>query len=107
MIKQLSAEAAKNLLDSNQSALLLDVREPWEVQLAAVKQPFIPMPMRSIPQGLAQIDTTAPIVVLCHHGSRSMHVALYLEQQGFEEIYNLAGGIAAWSDSVDASVAQY
>jgi rhodanese-related sulfurtransferase len=107
MVKQLSAQAAKALLDSNAAALLLDVRESWEVQLAAVKQPFIPLPMQLVPQSLAQLDATAPIVVLCHHGSRSMQVAMFLQQHGFDEVYNLSGGIAAWSHSVDASVAQY
>jgi rhodanese-related sulfurtransferase len=107
MIEQLTAEQALALLSQTTNAVLLDVREPWEVQLAAVKQPFIPMPMQSIPARLSELPTNGPIVCLCHHGARSQQVAHFLAQQGFEQVFNLQGGIDAWSQTVDTSVARY
>jgi len=64
------------------------------------------MPMQSIPARLDELDKTRPIACLCHHGSRSMQVATFLERQGFEVI-NVAGGIHAWSSQVDASIPVY
>ncbi len=107
MIEQLTAEQAHKLLDETPSAVLLDVREPWEVQLAAVNRPFVAMPMQSIPARLSELPTSGPIVCLCHHGMRSQQVASFLVRQGFEQVFNLEGGIDAWSQTVDASVVSY
>jgi rhodanese-related sulfurtransferase len=73
MIKQLSAAQAQAYLNEVPTALLLDVREPWEVQLAAVNRPFITMPMQSVPARLSELPLDGPIVCLCHHGMRSQH----------------------------------
>jgi len=89
--------------------VLLDVREDWECQTASVSQAgmaFVHMPMQTIPARLDELDKTRPIACLCHHGSRSMQVAAYLAQQGFEVI-NVAGGIHAWSTQVDPSIPTY
>jgi rhodanese-related sulfurtransferase len=107
MIEQLSPEQALTFLTETPGAVLLDVREPWEVQLAAVKRPFVAMPMQSIPARLSELPADGPIVCLCHHGMRSQQVASFLVQHGFEQVFNLQGGIDAWSQTVDASVASY
>jgi rhodanese-related sulfurtransferase len=89
--------------------VLLDVREGWECQTASVSpagMAFVHMPMQTIPARLDELDKTRPIACLCHHGSRSMQVAAYLAQQGFEVI-NVAGGIHAWSTQVDPSIPTY
>jgi rhodanese-related sulfurtransferase len=89
--------------------VLLDVREDWECQTASVSpagMAFVHMPMQTIPARLDELDKTRPIACLCHHGSRSMQVAAYLAQQGFEVI-NVAGGIHAWSTQVDPSIPTY
>ena len=94
----------------NGSAVLLDVREAWEVQTACVTaQGFelVTIPMHSIPPRLAALNRDQPIAVLCHHGGRSMQVAAFLVQQGFSHVANIAGGINAWSSQVDASVPTY
>jgi rhodanese-related sulfurtransferase len=90
--------------------LLLDVREPWEVALAAIEVPgattrFIPM--REIPARAGELDPTQPVVCICHHGARSAQVVAFLERMGFASAYNLAGGIDAWSREVDPGVARY
>ena len=94
----------------NGAAVVLDVREAWEIQTACVTaQGFelVTIPMHLIPPRLQELDRDQPIAVLCHHGARSMQVASFLVQQGFEHVANIAGGIHAWSSQVDASVSTY
>lgn len=101
------ADWAASLAD--RQPVLLDVREDWELQTASVSPEglqFVHMPMQSIPARLDELDKTRPIACLCHHGSRSMQVATFLERQGFEVI-NVAGGIHAWSSQVDPSIPVY
>ncbi len=90
--------------------LLLDVREPWEVQTAHIDLPgtqALHIPMHLIPLRLAEVPRTQPIACICHHGARSAQVVAYLRQQGFDGVYNLAGGIDAWSVHVDPAVPRY
>jgi len=90
--------------------LLLDVREPWELALAAIRIDglrTLAMPMNSVPARLAELDPAQPVVCICHHGARSAQVVAFLERAGFEAVYNLAGGIDAWSIQVDAAVPRY
>lgn len=99
----LSAHAA-------QAPLLLDVREPWEVELASLQRPglhTLNLPMGDVPHRLGELDAGRPVVCMCHHGVRSARVASYLEQAGFPSVYNLSGGIDAWSQQVDPSVPRY
>jgi rhodanese-related sulfurtransferase len=91
-------------------ALLLDVRDPWEIELAALQLPDVPhkhIPLTEIPDRLDELDPTQSIVCICHHGTRSMQVVAFLERHGFESVCNLAGGIDAWSSEVDAGVSRY
>jgi len=93
-----------------EAPLLLDVREPWEVALAAIRLPGVQamnIPMGEIPSRLAELPPTQAIVCICHHGVRSLQVAAFLERQGFETVCNLAGGIDAWSMQVDPNVPRY
>ena len=109
-----SATAAAS--PGTQSALpvVLDVREPWELQTASVKAEgftLLAIPMREIPPRLAELQASLghdhPIACLCHHGMRSLQVANYLAQSGFGEVVNLQGGIEAWSRELDSSVPRY
>jgi rhodanese-related sulfurtransferase len=95
-------------------ALVLDVREPWEVQTASVKPDgftLLSIPMREVPARLAELQSShgvdQPIACLCHHGMRSLQVANYLAQGGFTDVVNLQGGIDAWSQQLDPSVPRY
>ena len=94
--------------------IVLDVREPWELQTASVKPDgfdLLHIPMQSIPARIAELKQAhgadQPIACLCHHGMRSMQVANYLAQNGFTKVVNLYGGIAAWAQQIDASIPQY
>jgi rhodanese-related sulfurtransferase len=90
--------------------LLLDVREPWEVQTASVAPAgfeLVVMPMNQVPARFSELDPDRPVAVLCHHGARSQRVAMFLAQQGFARVANVAGGIDAWSVERDPSVPRY
>jgi len=94
--------------------VVLDVREPWELQTASVAPDgftLLHVPMQSIPARLAELQENysadQPIACLCHHGIRSQQVAMYLAQHGFTDVVNLQGGIAAWAQLLDTSVPQY
>jgi rhodanese-related sulfurtransferase len=107
-MRQLSAPELKAWLDDpgREPPVLLDVREAWEVQICAIPG-SLHVPMRELPQRVGEIDEERPVVAICHHGSRSMQVALFLEKNGYENVHNLQGGVNAWSRSVDPSMAVY
>jgi rhodanese-related sulfurtransferase len=86
--------------------VLLDVREPWEYEKARIEGATL-IPMREIPGRIAEVDEDSVIVAICHHGGRSMQVAMFLEKQGFKRVHNLVGGIDAWSRTVDPAVPLY
>ena len=90
--------------------VVLDVREPWELQTASVKADgfeLIAMPMRSVPARYLELDRDRPIACLCHHGARSAQVVHFLMQNGFTAIVNVHGGINAWSQQRDPGVPVY
>jgi rhodanese-related sulfurtransferase len=86
--------------------VLLDVREHDELAVAAVAG-ALHIPMREVPGRLADLDTQKPLVVMCHSGGRSRRVAEYLLAQGFTTIFNLRGGIDAWSTQLDSQIPRY
>lgn len=92
--------------ESRAKPFLLDVREPWEFETCKIEGAQS-LPMRSIPQRLAELDANAEIVAICHHGMRSQQVAGFLEQNGFGKLYNLQGGVAAWAAQVDPKMPTY
>jgi len=102
-----AAELAQWLADTSRARpVLLDVREPWEVQTCAMPG-ITHIPMRDIPARAAELDEGADIVCICHHGMRSMQVAAFLERQGYTSVYNLTGGVDAWANQVDPAMPRY
>ena len=108
MITPISApDLAQWLGDAQRTApQIIDVREDWEYALCHLT-PAQHIPMQDIPSRLNEIDDDRPVVLLCHHGVRSYHVALFLQQQGFAPLFNLTGGINAWAKQVDINIPQY
>lgn len=91
-------------------ALVLDVREPGELQIASVQADGFELraiPMGVVPVRLHELDPAQPIACLCHHGGRSMQVASFLVSRGFSRVANIAGGINAWSSELDPGVPRY
>ncbi len=109
---EISPEALQQYLQQPVEAdmpalVLLDVREPWEVQTASL-QGAVPMPMGDVPARAHQeLDPDDQIVVMCHHGARSLNVTMWLRNQGFERAQSLAGGIDAWSRAIDPGIPRY
>jgi len=99
-------EAAKILAEEPDNHILLDVREPVELQIAALAN-SLHIPMGEIPDRIAELDRNKTIICLCKSGGRSAQVGHYLIDQGFGQVINLAGGINAWSEQVDDSVPLY
>ena len=107
-MRQISpAQLAQRLNDPQQPApLLLDVREPWELEICLIEG-SVAMPMGSVPARFPELDRDRETVVICHHGGRSAQVGMFLERQGFSNVINLAGGVAGWAAQVDPRMAQY
>lgn len=106
MVKQLTVQEVSERLHRGDGLVVLDVREPAELHIAALPG-TTHIPMNDVPARAGELPKDKDIVVMCHHGMRSMQVAFYLERQGFERLYNLAGGIDAWSRQIDSSVPLY
>src|ERR1700678_3969782 len=104
---EISCEEVKTKLDNKEAFTLLDVREPWEFEVAHMPGAKL-VPMGDIPTRAHQeLDPEDHIVVVCHHGVRSMNVTAWLRQQGFEKAQSMRGGIDAWSRQIDAKVPTY
>ncbi|MGI0132736.1 MAG: rhodanese-like domain-containing protein [Thermoplasmata archaeon] len=99
-------EAAERIVERPESIVLLDVREDIERATATIDG-SIHIPMGQIPGRIHEIPRDRDLIVYCHHGSRSMMVAEYLEGEGFDRVLNLTGGIDAWSVRVDPKVPRY
>ena len=104
---EITVDQLKALLATEHPPLLLDVREPWEHATAHI-EPSTLIPMNDIPgRAHQELDEEAPIVVLCHHGMRSLSVASWLRQQGFDKAQSVSGGIDAWSRTIDPTIPRY
>ena len=104
-IPQLSVKELKRRMDAGEDLFILDVREPYEYQIAQIGGKLIPQ--NDVPGRLAEIPREREIIVHCRSGVRSQRIAEYLRQQGYENVVNVAGGILAWADEVDPKVQKY
>jgi sulfur-carrier protein adenylyltransferase/sulfurtransferase len=104
-IPQLTVKELKARLDAGEDVQLIDVREPYEAQIAQIGGKLIPK--GDVPNRLAEIDRNREVVVHCKSGGRSQQIAELLKQAGYERVANVAGGITAWSNEIDPSVPKY
>ena len=104
-IPQLTVKELKRRLDAGEDVFILDVREPYEYQIANIGGTLIPQ--NDVPQRLAEIDRAREIVVQCRSGGRSQRIAEFLAQAGYPKVVNLAGGILAWADEIDPKMQKY
>ena len=105
-MEQLTPAEVRQRLSGDMPPLLLDVREPWEVAVCAIDG-SLNVPMAQIPGALGSLDPERETVVVCHHGVRSLQVAMFLERSGFSRVVNLAGGVDAWARDLDPNMATY
>lgn len=106
MIEEIEPSDLQQRRQSGELWQLLDVREPWELAIASIEG-ALTMPMASVPERIAELDPRLPVAVLCHSGVRSLRVATYLDNRGFDQVVNIRGGIDLWSQTVDPAVARY
>jgi len=106
VIPEISVAELQRRHAAGEELVLLDVREPDELATASIPWATA-IPMREIPARLGELPHEAPIVCMCHHGARSERVAQFLAANGYAGAVNLAGGINAWSETIDATVPRY
>ncbi len=105
-MKEVTVQELKTMKDKKEDFQLIDIREEYEYDICEIGGELIPM--GEIAENLDKISKTKKVVVHCRSGKRSASVVQMLEQQnGFTNLYNLKGGIMAWADEVDTSLAKY
>jgi adenylyltransferase/sulfurtransferase len=105
-MKEITVQELKALQDSGADYQLIDVREPHEFEFCNLNGELIPQ--AEIPHNVDKIDRSKQVILHCRSGARSGNMVLWLEKNhGFENLYNLKGGILAWSKEIDPSVPQY
>jgi rhodanese-related sulfurtransferase len=107
MIKEITPSEFLERRAGGADMTLIDVREDWETALAPVPTGIVHIPMGQVEGRLGELDPKRDTVVICRSGGRSLQVARYLESRGFGSVYNLTGGILAWSRDVDPRIPQY
>jgi rhodanese-related sulfurtransferase len=105
-ITQVTATELQTRIQNEPQLFLLDVREPFEFKFARIENSVL-IPLNQIPERLTELDPQQEIIVICHHGVRSLQACIYLDNSGFEHVANLTGGIDAWSCACDSSVPRY
>jgi rhodanese-related sulfurtransferase len=106
LVKSITPVDLKQLLAQGNPPLILDVREAEELKICSLPN-AIHIPLRNLPVALDRLPEGRSVVTVCHYGRRSLQGALFLKNQGIEQVLNLAGGIDAWAEQVDASMKRY
>jgi rhodanese-related sulfurtransferase len=108
MVREITPTELAAKLKAGEKITLLDVRQVWEHDLAALPNSVL-IPLDELPRRVHEVQafSASPVVVYCHHGVRSFHAAAYLMRCGLSDVVSLAGGIEAWSLEVDPTVARY
>ncbi len=103
---EIDVEELDARLKSGEAVQVVDVREPWELDVARLAD-TIDIPMSTLPKGLCNLDQEKPLAVICHHGGRSLQVARWLRQQGYARAQSVRGGLDVWSQAIDPTVPRY
>lgn len=99
-------EELKKRLDAGEKPILLDVREPWEFSICKIEG-SVNISMSEPEKLISELNANDEIIAICHHGMRSFQVCNYLENNGFNKVLNLDGGIDSWAKTIDTDMAQY
>jgi rhodanese-related sulfurtransferase len=106
VVKDLSVEELAARRNAGAAPLVIDVREGWELEVAAIPN-VVHIPMNEMPDRVSELDPQTETIVMCRSGARSMRVAQFLESKGFTNVVNLTGGILAWGERIDRNVPSY
>jgi adenylyltransferase/sulfurtransferase len=104
-VPEMQAEELKKRLDTGEDLFILDVRNEDEYETSNIGGHLIPLP--ELPKRVNELDANLKIVVLCKMGPRGAKAVQLLHMAGFTKVWNLTGGIHAWSDRVDHGVRKY
>ena len=96
----------KERLDGENPPAVLDVREPWEIDIASIEG-ALTIPLGEITGRVGELPRDRPLAVICHHGGRSAQAAMFLEARGFKNIYNLQTGVDGWARQIDPEMKTY
>jgi rhodanese-related sulfurtransferase len=96
----------KERLDGENPPAVLDVREPWELEIASLDG-ALSIPLGELPRRMAELPKDRPLAVMCHHGGRSAQATAWLRNQGFDGAMNVAGGIDGWARTIDPTLSRY
>jgi sulfur-carrier protein adenylyltransferase/sulfurtransferase len=103
---EITVRELKERLDRGEKPLIVDVREPYEYQIARIPNTVL-IPMNEVPSRLSELPRDREIILHCRSGKRSQDILEYLQTQGYTNLKNLKGGVLAWSEEIDPTVAQY
>jgi len=103
---EIGAATLAELGDSGVEVRILDVREPWELEICRFPG-SLDIPLGMLPARLGELPGDIPVIVVCHHGMRSRQAAMWLRAKGFGNVVNLDGGIDAWAREIDKSMGTY
>ncbi|MFA9462181.1 rhodanese-like domain-containing protein [Thiohalorhabdus sp. Cl-TMA] len=103
---EIDVQTLARLREASGPLTVLDVRESWEVSHCALED-SLHIPMGEVPSRIGELPAEGALVVMCHHGMRSMQVTQFLHHMGYENARNLAGGIDAWAAEVDPAMPRY
>jgi adenylyltransferase/sulfurtransferase len=106
VVKEITPVELKRRLDAGEALTVLDVREPWECEIARLPG-SINIPLDELPRRLGELDAHATTIVMCKAGGRSRRAAQFLAGAGFDQAVNLAGGIDAWARDIDPELPTY
>jgi rhodanese-related sulfurtransferase len=106
MLKELTPQEVHERLTNGEPMTVIDVRESWELAICRLERAQH-IPMGEIPEAPDRIPRQGTVVIMCHKGGRSAQVTRWLTEQGFTNVYNMAGGIDRWAVEVDPSLARY
>ena len=104
-VPEITVQELKKRLDNGENLSVLDVREPHEYEVANIGARLIPL--NELPERLAELDRDVPLAVHCKTGGRSARAVKLLQETGFQNAFNVEGGITAWSEEIDPSVPKY
>ncbi len=105
-ISQYTAQQLQQRLQDDPAVFLLDVREPHEFAYAQIAGSVL-IPLQQLPARFDEVPLDKDVVVICHHGMRSQQACHFLQHSGYQKLFNLKGGIDAWSSICDPSVPRY
>ena len=107
VLKEISVQELWARHQNSSLPLIIDVREPWEIKKATFPVPFEAIPLKYLEARLDFIDYNQEIIIACHFGGRSQQACFVLHNRGYDNVYNLKGGIDAWSQNIDPTIPRY